>query len=236
MPFDVHQELVDCADALTDPYQHREPRWTWSESRNRISLPDHVVTLPGLVTQVGQIVWPSSRQDDGDFHVRSVPSSRPPGDPEASACYVDITIAVTRWHVMLRLTLRDTVESSIRQLLAQIMKEDRDTQILLLKEMRSWRHRCEVVLKIATPDPQLQVPCPVEGCGQRTIRVSQTKVTARCTTCRQRWAEHEDPAKGVGSIGVLAEWIRQWQESSRAAADGAWAVARERKSAGRSAA
>jgi hypothetical protein len=239
MVVDVLTELTDTADALTEPHQSREPRWTWDadrSNRNKIKLPDHVVTLPGLITQVGDIVWPSGRQDQGDFHVRPVPSSRPPGDPEASACYLDVSIAVTRWHVMLGLTLRDTLESSIRQLLGRISREDRDTQLALLDEMRQWRRHCEVITGLVSPDPQLQVPCPVDGCGARTLRINVGKRTARCTSCKARWAEQEDPDAGIYSISILAQWIGEWQASAKAAADSARQVARQRKTAGRPAA
>ncbi len=232
MTFDIVTELRDVVDELTNPFQSREPRHTWDANRHRIKLPDHVVTLPGLVTQVGDIVWPTGRRD-GDFHVRPVPGSRPPGDPQASACYMDIHIGVTRWHLMLGLVARDTIESSIRQLLGRILSEDRDTQMALLDDLRSWRHRCEIVTGLATPDPQLQVPCPVEGCGQRTLRINVAKKTARCTSCRARWAEQED--EWTGNIGVLARWIQDWQAHSRGAADSRREAERERKN-GRSAA
>ncbi len=211
MSFDVMAALTETSDALTDSYQVREPIYGWDANRHRVLIREHKTRLPGLITQVGQIVWPTTT-NDGDFKPRSIPTSRTPGDGEATACYLDISIAVTRWHMMLTIVLRDDIESSIRQLLGRVAAEDRDTQLALLEDMRGWRHRCEIVTGAVASDPQLQAPCLV--CGHRTLRVSRTKLTARCVNreCKARWAETEDPERGIGNIGQLADWIRRWRE------------------------
>lgn len=236
MAFDVYAELTDVCDALTNAQHVRNPRHGWDANRHKVQLPDHTVTLPGLIAQVAEIVWPNGGGDSEGS--RPVPASRPPGNPQASAVYLDIHIGVTKWSMLWGLTLRDTVESSIRQLLGAVASKDHETQVDLLIEFRSWRHRCEVVLKEAVNDLDSQAPCPVEGCGARTLRINVRKKTARCTTCRARWAEVPDPDKGVWSIVGLADHIRGHEAAAKVAADEARLVERGRKEAryGRSAA
>lgn len=228
---DILADLHDVSDALTNPYSHREPRGhTWSESRHKVKLPDHVVTLPGLVTQLGEIVYPGGQAtDSGGFTVRPVPSSRPPGNARAMVAYLDIHIGVAKWTVLFGLDSRDTIESGIRQLVARAMEQDREDQLCLLEELRRWRRTCEIITGWKDPDPQLQVPCPVEDCGERTLRVNIADRTARCTACGVRWAEVEDPEQGIYSIGGLADHIQTFEAGSKAAADGARLEARELK-------
>lgn len=216
MTFDVVAELRDVADALTNPTQVRNPRHGRDANGERVRLEDHVAILPGLIGQVAEIVWPNGGSDSES--ARPVPASRPPGNPQAMMVHLDIWIGVARWHMRWCLTTRDTLESSVRQLLAKVMSEDSDTQDELLAEMRSWRHRCELVLREAFNDPQVQSPCPVEGCGSRTLRINVQRKTARCATCRARWAEVPDPERGVWSIVGLADHIQTFEAASRAAA------------------
>jgi hypothetical protein len=216
MTVDILAELRDAADALTNPSQVRNPRRARDANGERVQLPDHVATLPGLIAQVAEIVWPTGGGDSES--ARPVPSSRPPGNPQAMALHLDIWIGVSKWHMRWCLTTRDTLESSIRQMVAKVMSEDSDTQDEMLGDLRSWRHRCEVVLREAFNDPQIQSPCPVEGCGNRTLRVNVQKKTARCTTCRARWAEVPDPERGIWSIVGLADHIQTYEAQARAAA------------------
>ncbi len=224
MSTDIMADLRDTVDALTNPTQVRNPRHTRDADGGKVQLPDHVVTLPGLIAQVADIVWPTGASDSES--ARPVPSSRPPGNPQAMAVHLDIWIGVAKWHMQWCLTTRDTLESSIRQLLGRVASEDRDTQEYLLTEMRGWLHRCEVVLREAFDDPQVQSPCPVEGCGQRTLRINVQRKTARCSTCRSRWAEVPDPARGIWSIVGLADHIQTYEAQSRAAASDARAAER----------
>lgn len=216
MTFDMLAELRDTADALTNPTPVRNPRHTRDASGERIRLEDHTTVVPGLIAQVADLVWPAGGQDSES--ARPVPSSRMPGNPQASALHLDIWFSVARWHLRWCMTTRDTLESSIRQLLAKVLAEDSDTQEEFLTQLRSWRHRCEVVLREAFNDPQVQSPCPVEGCGSRTLRVNIERKTARCTTCRARWAETPDPDRGIWSIVGLADHIQTYETASRAAA------------------
>lgn len=226
MTADIMADLRDVCDLLCDPHQIREPRWTWDANRNKKPLPDHVVVLPGLLGQLADIVYPGSPPDNGAGPTsRPVPSSRPPLRMDAASAHLAITIAVARWHVSLGLELRDTIESSVRQLLGRIAVEDSDTQATLLSEMRSWQRQAEIICGHRQPDPQLQVPCP--HCTERRLRVNMTELTARCDTCGSRWAEQED--ERTGSIGVLAAHIAEFQRQSKAGADRVRAEVRERK-------
>ncbi len=227
MTADPFADLQEVVDALTNPSQVRNPQSTRDADGIKVKLPDHVVTIPGLIAQVADIVWPSGPDESATS--RPVPASRLPGNPQAMAVHLDIWIGVAKWHMMWCLTTRDTLESSIRQLLGRAAREDSDTQDELLTEMRRWQHRCEVVLKEAFNDPQVQSPCPVEGCGSRTLRINTKKKTARCTTCRARWAEVPDPDRGIWSIVGLADHIQTYEAQSRAAASEARDAERVRK-------
>lgn len=237
MPVDILADLRDVCDSLTNPYQHREPRHTWSASKHKVRLPDHVVTLPGLIAQVFDAAYPGGSQaDSGGFTVRPVPGSRPPGNPRALACYLDIHIGVAKWTILFGLDSRDTVESQIRLLVASAPTQDPEDQGALLDELHRWRRQCEIIAGWRDPDPQLEVPCPVEGCGERALRVNLAEKTARCTACGSRWAEEEDD--WTGSIGLLARHIQDHKAAGKRAADRARADERVRKAArnGRSAA
>lgn len=227
MTADAFADLQEVVDTLTNPSQVRNPRHGRDANGDKVKLPDHVVTIPGLIAQVAELVWPSGPDESATS--RPVPSSRLPGNPQAMAVHLDIWMGVAKWHMMWCLTTRDAVESSIRQLLGRAAREDSDTQDELLAEMRRWQHRCEVVLREAFNDPQVQSPCPVEGCGQRTLRINVKKKTARCLTCRARWAEAPDPERGIWSIVGLADHIQTYEAQSRAAASEARAVERDLK-------
>lgn len=231
MSTDLMADLRDVTDALCDPHMVREPRGhIWDANRHKKQLPDHVVVLPGLLQQLADIVYPGSPPDTGAGPTsRPVPSSRPPLRMDAASAHLQIVMAVTRWHVSLGLELRDTLESSVRQLLGRIATEDSDTQTVLLAEMRSWQRQAEIICGHRQPDPQLQVPCPVGDCGARRLRVNMAELSARCEECGCRWAEQEDPDRGIYAIGVLAGHIAEFQRLSKEGADRAWRVERERK-------
>jgi hypothetical protein len=230
---DILADLRDVADALTNPYQHREPRWTWSASRHKVKLPDHVVILPGLVAQLAELAEiPSSPGGGEDAPTsRPVPQSRPPGNPQALAAYLDIHLGVAKWTIMFGLETRDTVESQIRHLVASVAARDDDDQGGLLDELRRWQRQAEIILEWREADLQLEVPCPVDDCGERALRVNVADKTARCRACGCRWAEEENPERGIYSIGVLAGFIADHKRLSKEGADRAREVERARKAA-----
>lgn len=227
MVSDVLTDLRETADALTDPTRVRHPRHTWSDSRHKVTLPDHVVDLPGLLTQLGDAAYPGGRAGDGGG--RGVPKSRLPGNPKALAAYLDIHIAVTRWTVRFGLGMRDTIESQVRHVLGAAATQPHDVRLDLLADMRRWLRQCEEITGWRDRDPELTTPCPADGCGQRTLRINLTGRTARCVSCGARWAEQE--SEQVGSIGVLARHIAAHRQATADAAAGAWEADRVRKSA-----
>lgn len=231
MSVDIMADLRDVTDSLCDPHQVREPRGhIWDANRHKKLLPDHVIVLPGLLQQLADIVYPGSPPDNGAGPTsRPVPASRPPLRMDAASAHLAIVMAVTRWHLSLGLVLRDTIESSIRQMLERIKREDFETQTVLLVEMRSWQRQAEIICGHRQPDPQLQVPCPDPECAQRKLRVNMADLTARCDGCGTRWAEQEDPDHGIYAIGVLARHIADHQRLSKEGADRVRKVERERK-------
>lgn len=227
MTVDILGDLRDACDSLTEPHQIRNPRHTWSPTRNKVTLPDHVVTLPGLLQQLADMAYPGRPTDGGDFVMRPIPGSRPPLQLRAVSAHAFITVGIVRWCWSLQLDLRDTAESNLRQVLAAAGRQDRDTQIALLDEVRGWRRQAEVITGWRDPDPELQAPCP--HCGERGLRVNLAERTARCSGCRSRWAEEVDPEAGIWSIGVLGQHIAEHQRGSKAAADRVRAEERDRK-------
>jgi hypothetical protein len=231
MAIDILAELRDISDVLTDPVQHREPIHGWDKNRNRKVIGHHVIVRPGLLAQVCELIHPGTPPDSGDFVVRSIPGSRPPLRTDAASAYVQIVLAATRWSLSLRLEVRESAESTIRQLLGRIAAEDRDTQAALLSEMRSWRRMCELITGVREPDPHLQVPCP--RCGNRSLRVNLAEASARCAyditvvgerrRCGAVWDEES------GTIGVLARHIAEFQARAKADAARVRAEERERK-------
>lgn len=233
MTVDVLADLRDACDALTNPFQHREPRWTWSDSRHKVKLPDHVVVLPGLIGQLAELAEiPTSSGGSNDTPTaRPVPQSRPPGNPQALAAYLDIHIGVAKWTIMFGLNSRDTVESQVRLLVASAPAQDTEDQGALLDELRRWQRQAEIICEWREADLQLEVPCPVDDCGERALRVNVQDKTARCVACGCRWAEEEHPDRGVYSIGVLAGFIADHKRLSKAGADRARGEERARKEA-----
>lgn len=229
MTVDILAELRDACDSLTEPYHSRSQRWTWDHNRHRKPLPDHVITLPGLLQQLADMAYPGQPADSGDFVMRPVPASRPPLQLRAVSAHAAIAVGIVRWCWSMQLDLRGTAESNLRQVLAAAGRQDRDTQITLLDEVRGWRRQAEIITGWRDPDPELQVPCP--HCGERGLRVAIADKVARCVNCRSRWAEDEDIDAGVYSIGVLGRHIADYQAGSREAADRVWAAERGRKAA-----
>lgn len=220
MASDLLSDLRDVADALTDPRQHREPRYGIDAHKHKVVAGQHITIQPGLLQQLADMAYPGAGGDDTDSGGRAVPGSRPPGDVDAISAYVSISVGVVRWCHSLRLDLRDTVESNLRQVVATTAsREDRDTQITLLSELRSWRNWCEAITGWRVNATPLPLPCP--HCGERQLRVNLAGPTARCMACRVEW--------DADTVGVLARVLEAYRVEARAKADEARRVARERQ-------
>lgn len=250
MSTDLLADLLDVADALTDPQQLRTPLFMWDANRNKKKIGDHVVTIPGLLTQLAGHAYPGSTGDDTGS-ARPVPASRPPLQIQALSAWMEMNVAVVRWCHHLRIGLRDTLESNLRAVLGKsatlphartqvaayacptcLVGHDREhwdpchhchpiTQVELITELRGWQRRAEVITGERQADPQVEAPCP--HCGNRRLRINLTDYTARCGDCPAEWSEEGVP------LGVLAQHIAQHREASKAAADEARRVARKLK-------
>jgi hypothetical protein len=218
--------LVDvptAADALTEPYKHREQIPYWDTNRNR-KFRDHVEAFPSLLDQLAAAAFPGTSEPGAGDH-----ASRPPADLEAVACHTAITIGSVKWVHRLRLEARSTVASNLRALVGATMTSDQRTD--LLRELRAWVAWAETITKWRNQPYAPTAPCPLlktndqgeeEPCNTRgTIRVRLDTKTAVCLNCRGTWDE--------SNIGLLGEHVRIWKASSEAEADLARAKARAEK-------
>jgi hypothetical protein len=208
MSTDLLADLRDTADMLTDPRHHREPRYGLV-GHHKVVVGHHTTTQPGLLQQLADMAYPGTGTDEADNGGRSVPGSRPPGDIAALSAYLVITMASVRWCHSLRLDLRDTTESNIRQVVATVIgREDHDTQVVLLSELRSWRNQCESITGWSTRAIQLPQPCP--HCGERQLRVKTEGPAARCLACGVQW--------DADTVGVLARVLESYRIDAQARA------------------
>lgn len=196
----VHTALTiaDLVAELVDPHEHREPRWTWSAGRNKVKLPDHITTHPGLLHQLHAAVRPamSSATDQGGSHHAA--RSTPPLQLDALSCYLDITVAAADWCEHLDIQLRTTPADNIRALNAAANTDAADQLLNDLRRWRGWAATMTGWQELFTP----RAWCPVIDCtadAPGTLRVNVTRQTAICTTCRSWW----EP----GTIGLLAQHI-----------------------------
>lgn len=211
--------IADAADALTDPRQHREPRWEWDQNRNRKPLPDHVTTLPGLIQQLRDMTEPGATDDGAG--VRTVPDSRPPVAIDAVSLLASIEFGVARRCLEFGWAARETVEATIRLLVGEAGRLPSDKQRVVAAELRSWRHQAEVICRWQVGGVELVAPCPARvgdtTCGARgTLLANADTHAAWCTACGTQWEPDEAEA--------LFRHVREYREASARAAE----VARER--------
>lgn len=225
--------LADVVDALTNPSQHRTPRHTWSQdrrNRNKIRLPDHVVVLPGALTQLAALAFPLGAAGDDSAGVRALPQSRPPGHPQALAAYLDIHRSVSRWSHEYGLRPRRTIDATLRGLLGAAPSQPGQLRDLLSDATR-WLAWCEEITGWRTAGPILTVPCPgdTDPCGYRTLRVDIDHKTVQCMSCGARWAEQETDT--TGSLDALGQYVTGYRQAAGVAAETVWANARARQAA-----
>lgn len=196
----LHDQIREVADALTEPHLHSEPVPFWDNNRNR-KFRRHTTVQPGLIAQLYQSVIPvsSSAEPAGG----GVPGSRPPLAVEALSRHDTIATAVLRWCRSLHITARVSVESNVRALVGVSAMFDDDTARVLLSELRQWQRWCSVLTGWENVYRPAGVPCPVVDCARvNTLRVNLTTKTAMCRACGAAWSGEE------GSIGVLGDYIR----------------------------
>jgi hypothetical protein len=196
----VHDQIQDVADALTEPHLHVEPIPYWDNNRNR-KIRRHQTVQPGLIAQLYQSVVPAS--SSAEPGAGGVPGSRPPLAVEALSRHDTIAMQVLRWCRSLHITARVSVESNVRALVGASAVFDDDTARVLLSEMRQWKRWCSVLTGWENIYRPAAVSCPVLGCGKvNTLRVNLTSKTAMCRACAATWSDED------GTIGLLGDYIR----------------------------
>ena len=219
---DDYLSLVDLVSALTDPAQHVERVPYWDEQRNRKHR-THRTTMPGLLAQMAELMLPGTDPDAG----AGKPGSRPPGNWAAIADHTVITLEVSRWCWDLRLAMRDTVESNLRQLVGATM--DGATRARFIRDVTRWHRVAQHVTGWKTPPAEVRAPCPgwdehrEAECKRRTLRVNYAESSAYCGSCGTSWS--------ADNIGLLAETVRAYNAASGASADAARIRARKETAA-----
>lgn len=225
---DILSDILDSAEALTDPRQHSEPRYEWDANRNKKPIDPYRTIVPGLIQQLRDLAEEGSASSD-ETGVRSVPDSRPPGAFDAVALIAAITFGAAWRAGQLKLKPRDSAEGNIRSIVGAASTIDSDTQRDVRHELVSWRRQADVILGWEQPPVELVAPCPVvdtDGhgtpCGARgTLLAQRNGTAARCVKCGAAWDE--------ANVGMLFEHVRRYTEASKAAAEKARRKVREAK-------
>jgi hypothetical protein len=196
---EVLQKVAAVVEALCDPRRHVERVPYWDANRNR-KWRAHSTTQPGLLAQLAALFPAAGVQAETGGSARPVFGSKPPGAFEAVALHAEITFGAAKWTWNLGLDQRDTVEGNLRALVGKAATIDLDEALKLVDELDGWRRRVEVVTGWRSATFWPRVACPV--CEVvNAIGVSVERRTAWCVACEATW--------DVGTIGVLAEYVRQ---------------------------
>lgn len=194
-------QILDAADALTEPRMHREPLTRHDHNRNKKTVGWHTTTQPGLLRQLEDAITPTGTLTEGALGGSF--ASRPPLAVEALSRYETIRAGVHRWCYQLNIRVRKTVESNIRALVAATpMLDDQDARELLAN-LRQWRRWAAVLTGWEQLYQPSGVPCPVPDCSEvNTLRINLTSKTGMCRVCGAAWGEDD------GSIQILAQYIK----------------------------
>jgi hypothetical protein len=199
----VHDQIREVADALTEPHLHSEPIPYWDNNRNR-KFRRHQTVQPGLIAQLYESVIPASSGADpaASGVPGSRPGSRPPLAVEALSRHDTIAVAVLRWCRSLHITVRVSVESNVRALVGASAVFDDDTARVLLSELRQWQRWCSVLTGWENVYRPAGVPCPAVDCGKvNSLRINLTTKTAMCRACGAAWSDDD------GTLGLLGNYI-----------------------------
>lgn len=232
-------DIRDAADTLTDPRQHREPRWEWDHNRHRKPLPDHVVTLPGLIQQLRDLIEPGAADEGAG--ARALPESRPPGNLDAVSLLAAIEFGAAKRCLDLQVTRRATPESNIRAIVGAAGRLDYDTARVVAAELRAWQRQAEILAKWRNGAMELICPCP-ECAARGSLLVNPETEAAWCTSCAQEWPAEDSPRlfehyrQHVAKTREAAARVKADLAERRTAAREAEQAARDRRSNGRTAA
>lgn len=176
--------IADVCHELADPQQHRARRWQWDAARHKQTLPDHITTQPGLLTQLHQAVAPLlGSLDEG---ARSIPKSTPPLQLDALDRYLEIAVYAASWCHTLDVHARLQPEANIRALAGANHGDRADDLLADLRRWRSWAATMTGWQSVYAPRAQ----CPVLECGRTgTLRINLDRQTGICVGCRSWWDE-----------------------------------------------
>lgn len=197
----VFEEIAESAEALTDTHPHAEPRWGRDIHRNRIPLPPHKTTVPGLIQQLRDAIEPGA----GGGESGGKPAGSEPGDISAISLLASIEHG-SRWRALQWGVTGDrtAAEDFIRGLVGAASKRSHDEQMELRVELRAWQRQAEIITGWRTASRPLNAPCLVcEAKGSLLARVDDEQPSAVCIACGERWEGDE--------VGLLARHVIEYQ-------------------------
>lgn len=231
---DTLSDILDSAEALTDPRQHSEPRYEWDANRNKKPVDPYRTIVPGLIQQLRDQAEPGVDGDQGGAGgPRSVPVAIDAVSLLASIA-LGAQMRAKRWGI--NLDERTTPEEHIRGLVGLAGRRASDDQIELRRELRSWQWQAEIITGWRTPPRELVAPCPqCNARGTLLAYAAEDNPRARCVGCGAGWAEI--PQHDEGSIRILAEHVIGYQRKAgtKMAAARSAAVADRRRMEGKAA-
>jgi hypothetical protein len=195
-------DIAALAEELADPRQHTEPLPEWDTSRNRTVRKVYITTVPGLLEQLREAVYPGNTTQDGNGP-RGIPMSRPPLLIEALSRDVQIGLAISGWISNLGLENRFQREANVRALVGAAPHLEHDQLADLRTDLRRWRNWAAVLTGWALPPLTPHVPCPEIDCGTvGALRIILDRRSGYCSACSAVWDDRDS------SINVLANYIQ----------------------------
>lgn len=212
-------ELADAVNELTRPRQtttfveHSVTRTVTTRSGKQRAKRTrerrrHTVTLPSLVTELGNAAVPgaagTSGAPAGGFE------SRPAAELDPVSTLREITDEASFWIRVFRIE-----PSSLKEALSALVSAPHDDEQLALiaRQAKRWVHRARVATGLEPPPITIQDPCPY--CMRRnTLVITGDLASARCYRCGTRWSPD--------TIGLLADMLRANATQETAAAVPCW--------------
>lgn len=196
---DQLQHLGETVDQLCDTTTSHIPLYGWTASRHRRMVATRTIRHQPLLDALQTAVYGRGRSDhDGG---RSVPGSRPPLDMGALDRRLAIEAGVDHWRTWFQVAPRGDLKRDLRGLVGGASRAPSDQLAQLARETDRWLTWCRVIAGWDTPAWRPNVPCLVEGCGVRGLRVRLDRSTACCVACGSTW--------DASNIGILARHIRE---------------------------
>lgn len=197
-------DLAMLAEALCDIRQHvqviREYCPVGKRTKERRA---HVTIQDGLLQQLTEMFVARVRPID-EGAGRGLASEKTPCNLDALSRHTAITFGAAAWCWRLGIDQRADVEGNIRAMVGAAGTLDDPTLRALVGDVRRWHTWAATVTGWRSPPWTPNVPCPVDGCGRRQLRVNLTAQTALCAGCGETW--------DAMRIGTLADYVRWAQD------------------------